>query len=234
MGSQRWNFTQVSCVLFLNFHNENFCFVGCWSFDYWLLHRLHKLNIRTRYRYRCPYFDHTSTDHRRPNSNTSSSTWSWCCWTTWCCSSWCGLGLASRGSGGGSSSSSSRRPKKQRSSGKHRSGRDVGEEEADEIDFVFKAISEMDVTDCAKRYLCEISATPLNQLAAKDLNTLALFQAPFNSARSFKKSFDEAAMLGAKTRNVLSCQTRYKTCDIQGAGLAEILNSNKLVLTNNL
>merc|ERR1712168_918882 len=74
------------------------------------------------------------------------------------------LGAAARGGAGGGGRSSGR-SQKQRGGGNKRYGRAVGEEEADESEFVFKAISEMDVADCAKRYLCEISATPADQLS---------------------------------------------------------------------
>merc|ERR1712128_241085 len=82
-----------------------------------------------------------------------------------------GVAANSRGSSGGSSG----RSKKQRSRGSHRrSGRAVGEE-LEETDFVFKAIFEMDVNDCAKQYLCEISATPVENLSIQDTSTLLLF-----------------------------------------------------------
>merc|ERR1719411_1835789 len=99
------------------------------------------------------------------------------------------------------------------------------EEEADESEFVFKAISEMDVADCAKRYLCEISATPGDQLSTQDINTLVLFQTPPPSAGSFKKPFEEAAVLGTTSGNFEVCQQRYPKCEIQGSGLAAILNN---------
>merc|ERR1712215_407545 len=132
-------------------------------------------------------------------------------------------------SGGGSSS----RQTSQRGGGHGRYSRDVGQE-GDQIDLVFKAIAEMDVSHCAKRYLCEISATPVDQLSAQDINTLVLFEAPTSSVNSYKRLFDEAARLGSSSRNILNCQTRYPTCDIQEGGLAEILNSQKLVVTNHL
>merc|ERR1711881_293374 len=134
------------------------------------------------------------------------------------------LGAAARGGAGGGGRSSGR-SQKQRGGGNKRYGRAVGEEEADESEFVFKAISEMDVADCAKRYLCEISATPADQLSTQDINTLVLFQTPPSSAGSFKKSFEEAAVLGTTSGNFEVCQQRYPKCEIQGSGLADILNN---------
>merc|ERR1711913_259242 len=74
-----------------------------------------------------------------------------------------GLGVAARGAAGGGggarggSGRSSGRSQKQRGGGRY--GRAASEEQSDETDFVFKAIFELDVADCAKQYLCEISAT---------------------------------------------------------------------------
>merc|ERR1711892_799367 len=141
-----------------------------------------------------------------------------------------GVAANSRGSSGGSSG----RSKKQRSRGSHRrSGRAVGEQH-EETDFVFKAIFEMDVNDCAKQYLCEISATPVENLSTQDTSTLLLFQTPSTSSESFRRSFDEAALLGATTGNQLTCQQRYTKCGIKGSGLANILNSLNIVQSNDL
>merc|ERR1711892_317745 len=142
-----------------------------------------------------------------------------------------GVAANSRGSSGGSSG----RSKKQRSRGSHRrSGRVVGDEQHEETDFVFKAIFEMDVNDCAKQYLCEISATPVENLSSQDTSTLLLFQTPPTSSGSFRRSFDEAALLGATTGNQLTCQQRYTKCGIKGSGLANILNSLNIVQSNDL
>ena len=42
--------------------------------------------------------------------------------------------------------------------------------------FVFDAIATMDTIDCGKRYLCEIAATPLEELTQEELSSLLLFQ----------------------------------------------------------
>merc|ERR1711892_648847 len=142
-----------------------------------------------------------------------------------------GVAASSRGSSGGSSG----RPKKQRSRGSHRrSGRAVGDEQHEATDFVFKAIFEMDVNDCAKQYLCEISATSVENLSTQDTSTLLLFQTTSTSSGSFRRSFDEAALLGATTGNQLTCQQRYTKCGIKGSGLANILNSLNIVQSNDL
>merc|ERR1711892_180256 len=147
------------------------------------------------------------------------------------------LGAAALGVAAGvaaNSGGSSGRSTKQRSRGSHRrSGRAVGEE-LEETDFVFKAIFEMDVNDCAKQYLCEISGTPVENLSTQDTSTLLLFQTPSTSSESFRRSFDEAALLGVTAGNHLTCQQRYSKCGIKGSGLANILNSLNIVQSNDL
>merc|ERR1711862_781200 len=136
------------------------------------------------------------------------------------------LGAAARGAAGGGGGRSSGRSQRQRGGGNKRYGRAVVEAEVDETEFVFKAIAEMDVADCAKRYLCEISGTPLDQLSTQDINTLTLFEAPTSRTGSFKQSFEEAALLGTSSGDIGVCQQRYPKCDIQGSALANILNNS--------
>merc|ERR1711970_1381523 len=59
------------------------------------------------------------------------------------------LGAAARGAAGGGGGRSSGRSQRQRGGGNKRYGRAVGDEEVDGDEFVFKAIAEMDVADCA-------------------------------------------------------------------------------------
>ena len=82
----------------------------------------------------------------------------------------------------------------------------------------------MDESDCAKRYLCEISATPSEKLTTQDINTLQLFQvlyaiiilagltkflqAPSSARGTFKSVFEEAAVLGGTTGNLQNCRRR--------------------------
>merc|ERR1712243_499985 len=129
------------------------------------------------------------------------------------------LGAAARGAAGGGGGRSAGRSQRQRGGGNKRYGRAVVEEEVDKTEFVFKAIAEMDVADCAKRYLCEISGTPVDQLSSQDINTLTLFEAPTSRTGSFKQSFEEAALLGSSSGDIGVCQQRYPKCDIQGSAL---------------
>merc|ERR1711970_599462 len=100
-----------------------------------------------------------------------------------------GLGAAGLlGAAGGGGGRSSGRSQRQRGGGNKRYGRAVGDEEVEGDEFVFKAISEMDAADCAKRYLCEISATPVDQLSTQDINTLTLFEAPTSRTGTFKQA----------------------------------------------
>merc|ERR1712212_1468663 len=136
------------------------------------------------------------------------------------------LGAAARGAAGGGGGRSSGSSQQQRGGGNKRYGRAVGVEEVDGTEFVFQAISEMDAADCAKRYLCEISATPIDQLSAQDINTLTLFEAPTSRTGTFKQAFEEAALLGTTSGDLGVCQQRYPKCDIQGSALANILNNS--------
>jgi len=128
-----------------------------------------------------------------------------------------GVAARNRNSGGNNRSRGQRR-------GRH--GRDVSNEVVDGVDLVFKAIFEMDESDCAKRYLCEISATPSEKLTTQDINTLQLFQAPSSARGTFKSVFDEAAVLGGTTGNLQNCRRRYKKCTVKGEALADILNAD--------
>ena len=61
----------------------------------------------------------------------------------------------------------------------------VSEEQIGE-QFVFDAIASMDNLDCGKRYLCEIAATPINQLSQEELSSLLLFQVKIDILPIFK------------------------------------------------
>merc|ERR1719430_352580 len=80
--------------------------------------------------------------------------------------------------------------------------------------FVFDAIAAIDDQDCGKRYLCELAATPLNELSQEDFTTLVLFQTTGGSSNSGKALFDEAVRLGALSQSQKTCQIRYKGCPV--------------------
>lgn len=61
----------------------------------------------------------------------------------------------------------------------------ISEEQIGE-QFVFDAIASMDNLDCGKRYLCEIAATPINQLSQEELSSLLLFQVKIDILPIFK------------------------------------------------
>ena len=73
--------------------------------------------------------------------------------------------------------------------------------------FIFDAIAAMDAADCGKRYLCEIAATPVNELTQEELTSLLLFQTGHVSSQG-KAVFNEAVRLGAISRNVKTCAAR--------------------------
>merc|ERR1711973_321725 len=78
--------------------------------------------------------------------------------------------------------------------------------------FVFDSIAAIDNLDCGKRYLCEVAATPVDQLTQEELTSLLLFQTAPGAPNSGKALFDEAVRLGALSRSHQTCQLRYKTC----------------------
>jgi len=89
--------------------------------------------------------------------------------------------------------------------------------------FVFDSILAMDSADCGKRYLCEIAATPVNQLTQEELTSLLLFQTGSGIASQGKATFNEAVRLGAFSRNAKTCATRYQRCS---ASSHETLTNN--------
>ena len=82
---------------------------------------------------------------------------------------------------------------------------DIGEE------FIFKSMAAVDKADCGKRYLCEVAATPVEQLSQEEFSSLLLFQAGSNPGTS-KQLFNEAVRLGAATRSHEACLARYASC----------------------
>jgi len=79
--------------------------------------------------------------------------------------------------------------------------------------FIFDSIAAMDASDCGKRYLCEIAATPVAQLTQEELTSLLLFQTG-TTASSGKAVFNEAVRLGAISRNAKICAARYQRCSV--------------------
>jgi len=70
-----------------------------------------------------------------------------------------------------------------------------------------------DESDCAKRYLCEISAAPVGSLTDRDQATLGLFtQTPPSPAR---KVFDAAWHLGSGPAGAAACRQRYSRCGVE-------------------
>jgi len=95
-----------------------------------------------------------------------------------------------------------------------RSGRSVESNQELGEKFVFDAIAAIDDQDCGKRYLCELAASPLDELSQDDFTTLLLFQSAPATSNSGKALFDEAVRLGAITRSQQTCQIRYQGCPV--------------------
>ena len=82
----------------------------------------------------------------------------------------------------------------------------IGEE------FIFNAIASMDDKDCGKRYVCELAATPVQELSQEELTSLLLFQTAPAIQGSGKALFDEAVRVGAFSRSHQACEVRYAQC----------------------
>ena len=82
----------------------------------------------------------------------------------------------------------------------------IGEE------FIFNAIASMDDKDCGKRYVCELAATPVQELSQEELTSLLLFQTAPAIQNSGKALFDEAVRVGAFSRSHQACEVRYAQC----------------------
>ena len=84
--------------------------------------------------------------------------------------------------------------------------------------YLFQKISKMDVNDCAKRYVCEISATPKHLLTAQDISTLSMFgqNQVKSKTTSAKYEYDVAWVRGNTARNLQKCKTFYTKCPVNG------------------
>ena len=75
----------------------------------------------------------------------------------------------------------------------------------------------MDVADCAKRYVCEISATPLHLLSDQDVSTLELLKVVKirNSSDAEKLEYDLASTLGKISRDSQICRNTFLKCQTE-------------------
>merc|ERR1740128_1446287 len=62
--------------------------------------------------------------------------------------------------------------------GGRRGKRSIETEQAEFLgeEFIFESIAAMDAKDCGKRYICELAATPIQQLSQEEVSSLLLFQ----------------------------------------------------------
>lgn len=99
-------------------------------------------------------------------------------------------------------------------------GRGKREVSGVQLDFedIFQKISAMDVNDCAKRYVCEISATPKDHLSAQDISTLSMFGQHVLKSKttSAKYEYDMAWARGKNAENLETCKNVYKKCPVNG------------------
>jgi len=108
-------------------------------------------------------------------------------------------------------------------------GRGKREDSGVQLDFehVFQKISAMDVNDCAKRYVCEISASPKDLLSAQDISTLSMFGQHVLKSKttSAKYEYDMAWARGNTAENLETCKNVYKNCPVNG--IAKFVSSMK-------
>jgi len=79
--------------------------------------------------------------------------------------------------------------------------------------FLFDSLAAVDKLDCGKRYICEVAATPIDQLTQEELTSLLLFQTSSRqSTVSGKALFDEAIFVGAISGDSDVCMKKYKSC----------------------
>jgi len=101
----------------------------------------------------------------------------------------------------------------------------------DAIDILFSTAGALDrETNCGLRLVCELAATPENQLAADE----ALLMSLFGDARPLTHDqingpstpFQLAAFLGRQSQNVATCSNTYPKCQYNSNQIMEILRQN--------
>jgi len=102
---------------------------------------------------------------------------------------------------------------------------------ANALDVLFATATAIDQeTNCGARLVCELSARPVNQLAADEALLMSLFadQTPLNLDQVNDPStpFQLAAFLGKNSRSTAACDKTYTKCKLNGTQIMEILRQN--------
>merc|ERR1711887_12248 len=101
----------------------------------------------------------------------------------------------------------------------------------DAIDILFSTAGALDrETNCGLRLVCELAATPENQLAADE----ALLMSLFGDARPLSHDqingpstpFQLAVFLGRQSQSAATCATTYSKCQYNSNQIMEILRQN--------
>jgi len=101
----------------------------------------------------------------------------------------------------------------------------------DAIDILFSTAGALDrETNCGLRLVCELAATPENQLAADE----ALLMSLFGDARPLSHDqingpstpFQLAAFLGRQSQNVATCSNTYPRCQYNSNQIMDIIRQN--------
>jgi len=102
---------------------------------------------------------------------------------------------------------------------------------ANAVDVLFATATAIDQdTNCGARLVCELSATPINQLAADESLLMSLFadQTPLylDQVNDPSTPFQLAAFLGKNSQTTTACENTYTKCTLNAAQIMEILRQN--------
>jgi len=102
---------------------------------------------------------------------------------------------------------------------------------ANAVDVLFATATAVDQeTNCGARLVCELSATPVNQLAADESLLMSLFadQTPLylDQVNDPSTPFQLAAFLGKNSLSTTACENTYTKCTLNAAQIMEILRQN--------
>jgi len=96
------------------------------------------------------------------------------------------------------------------------------EDGRNQIDDIFQQISDMDVADCGKVYVCEISCSPANQRTEQERAVLSLLQLAAGSRQA--TLYRHAAKLGHTLRDQAECRLAFPRCRLEG--VSKVVASN--------
>ncbi|XP_068229228.1 uncharacterized protein [Palaemon carinicauda] len=104
---------------------------------------------------------------------------------------------------------------------------------SDAVDILFAAAGSLDQeSNCGLRLICELAATPENQLADDEKLIMSLFGSDFepqpDQTNSPATPFQQAAFLGRRSGSAEVCATTYSKCQYNATQIMDILRENQL------